>query len=273
MTTSAERANPPDQRALARSPLINVIWQVRFTPTPTLSDGRTALQFKELLDRETTLAPIPAPQVAFQVVAGGMPQPDQSMVDPSGQGWRLSAKDGSTHVTLSPTSLAVETTQYGTWRDHFYPWIEAAINALTEAVDPAVVLRVGMRYINALFGAAVEREPFPDASGLRNVVVPPLLGFILDDDLGAGVDAFQGRHLLRIGGMMSHIQHALVTADSGEVGLLLDIDTYFEQTAVFDQKDVLNTANTLHLHGLSVFQRCVTPAAWQAMGPADRVVT
>jgi uncharacterized protein (TIGR04255 family) len=165
--------------------------------------------------------------------------------------------------------MSVETTQYGTWTNHFFPWVAAATNALVKVGDPGVVLRLGMRYVNAIFGAALEMGPFVDSSALRKVVVPHLLGFLSESRLDAVVDAFQGGHLLRINDILSHVQHAMVTARNGEIGMLLDIDSYVERTAAFDGKEVLDVSNDLHLTGLSIFQHCLTGEAWNAMGPTE----
>ena len=84
------------------------------------------------------------------------------------------------------------------------------------------------------------------------------------------MEAFQARHLLRIGDAVSHVQNALATAESGELGLLLDIDTYSEEKSrEFKVKTVLEVAQDLHQKGLAVFQHCLTSQAWEAMGPID----
>jgi uncharacterized protein (TIGR04255 family) len=61
----------------------------------------------------------------------------------------------------------------------------------------------------------------------------------------------------------------MVTARNGEIGMLLDIDSYVERTAAFDGKEVLDVSNDLHLTGLSIFQHCLTGEAWNAMGPTE----
>jgi len=266
--TTAVKWTEPDQRELARSPLINVIWQVRFTPISQLAEGRTALRFQQALQMETTLAAIAAQKISLQMVAGA-PMPEQALPDIGSQAWRISAPDGSTHVTLNAGALSVETAQYRTWSSHFLPWVTDAIKALADVADPGLVLRVGMRYINAIFGATLERDAFVDASGLRDVIVPHMLGFLSVPDLGASVDAFQGRHLLKLNDALSHVQHAMVTAENGEVGFLLDIDTYSERTVEFKAADVLSVSNMLHLIGLSVFRQCLTDDAWNSMGPTE----
>lgn len=259
----------PDARALSRSPLINVVWQARITNTPALSDGKTALDIRAKLGPETKLAPASA-TVSLQLVAGAGSQSVQPSSDPAGQAWRLSSNDGATHVLLSAGSISVETTAYGTWGSHMQPWITSTLNGVAAVAEPGLVLRVGMRYVNALFGAALNRDPFTSPADLKGVLVPYLLGFIAEEDYPADIEAFQGRHVLRFGDIVSHVQNGLATADTGEIGMLLDIDTYREQTIPFGAEDVLETSERLHRIGLGVFQHCVTPEALDAMGPIDQ---
>lgn len=266
MSTTPVGWAQPDPRLLARSPLVNVLWQVRFTALPELADGRTALKLQERIGRDTNLTPLNAPQVAVQVAGpAAFPPP---VVEQGGQGWRLSAPDGSTHVAINPTSLSVETTQYGGWTAHFRPWVEATTSALAAVVDPGVVLRVGMRYVNAIFAVAVGKSSFESAASTSEVLVPALRGFLDDASYGPLVDSYQGRHMLKLrDDLLSHIQHGVVATEAGEFGLLLDIDTYSERTHAFDSGAVLSLSDSLHEAGLSVFQRCVDEESWNSMGP------
>jgi uncharacterized protein (TIGR04255 family) len=257
----------PDERALSRSPLVNVVWQLRFPQTPVLSEGRSALGFQQLLDRDTRLAPVAAPATR---VVGASPLAGQATPSTEQLGWRMSAPDGATHVTVNDTTLTVETTRYGTWAKHFQPWVNAAVHALGQVAKPDLVLRIGMRYINAVFGGALGRGPFENLADLQAVGVPALLGFGADETFPATVEGIQGQQVLRAGDLITHLQHATVVAENGEVGLLLDLDTYVERAVAFSVDDVLTVADHLHVTGLATFQHCITPDAWQAMGPTER---
>jgi len=124
-----------------------------------------------------------------------------------------------------------------------------------------------MRYVNAIFGAALGVEPFRDITELRQVVVPSIMGLIGDDALGARIGVAQGRQVLRLDGLSSHIQHATVQTDESEFGLILDIDTYSDETAPFNTVQVTSVSEQIHTVGLALFQHCVLPSAWEAMEP------
>ena len=254
----------PDRRPLARSPLVNVVWQVRLSQTPALEKANTAVQLRTALGVDS-MTPVSASQFAVQVGAG--PGPVQ-MAENVGQAWRFSDTGGTTTFSVSSQSLSVETTQYSSWEGHFYEQIERAVNALAQVEDIGVVVRVGMRYINAVFGAAIGAEPFTEATALRDIAVQPLLGFLVDDTLSGSINGLQGQHVLALDdGIVSHIQHGIVATDGGEMGMLLDIDTFKEEAVAFDRDVVLTLADTIHLNGLSLFQRCIKPEALRLMGP------
>ena len=266
MTASAAQVDP-DRRILERSPLVNVVWQIRFTGVPDVADGRIALALQDKLANPTTLSKVAAPQFSLQMSSSGSPGPETSIPQPTGEGWRLSSADGATHVSLQSDSLSVETADYNGWTDQFSGWIYSALEALALVAEPQVLLRVGMRYINAVFGSALDRDPFSNVTELTDIVSPALLGFLSDKALAPSVEGVQARQILRAGRAMSHIQHATIRSDSGELGLLLDIDSYVEESKAFELADVRSTSDLIHLSGLDIFQKCLTPAAWQALGP------
>jgi uncharacterized protein (TIGR04255 family) len=269
----------PDRRALARSPLVNVVWQLRYAPVAQLGEGSAALAIRDslsaVLSEDLTLSAA-LQQVTLQVMTGAQGVETQQIAAPfaatQGQTWRMSSADRSTHVTVGAGSIAVETAKYGTWNAHFEPWIRAALQAITDAAPPTIALRVGMRYINVIFGNAVNSPPFGRPEDLKGVAAPTLLGFVNDDDFDGLVDVLNGRHLLKFpDGVQCILQNALVAAQEADqgYGLLLDIDSYLDQAAAFDSPSLLELSERLHRTGLQVFQRCITPDAWQNLQPSD----
>jgi uncharacterized protein (TIGR04255 family) len=267
----------PDRRALARSPLVGVVWQLRYESTAALSDGASALGIKErleaILGEALTLAPASVQQVGIQIVAGPQQERAQAMIAPGmtmpGQAWRLSNASASTHVTVGAASLAVETSQYGTWVRHFKRWVDAATATVAEVASPSIVLRVGMRYINAIFGSALDRAPFTRPEDLSEVAVPPLLGLIGDGSFLGIVDVYNGRHVFKLGDCSCQVSHALVASQDLEpqYGLLLDIDSFTDAAFAFTADGIGQVTERLHGVGLQVFQRCLTPSGWNALSP------
>jgi uncharacterized protein (TIGR04255 family) len=68
--------------------------------------------------------------------------------------WRFSDIDGRWRLSLAPDFLALETTSYES-RSRFLERLGRALEVLAEHVDPALVDRLGVRYIDRITGTAV----------------------------------------------------------------------------------------------------------------------
>ena len=82
-----------DEAPLARSPIVSVVWQLRFEDHPALAAPQTVLRFQELLGgpEQFSLMLLPKMQLSMQAVgpaAENMPKP---VTSEGGGGWRLSA--------------------------------------------------------------------------------------------------------------------------------------------------------------------------------------
>lgn len=256
-----------DRRKLTRSPLVNAIWQLKFTSEVRLGDGRAVMAFQSALRHNTSLAPAQAQGVAFQVSMG-----QQVAATPPGvteQAWRLTSSDGQTVVTAAPGVVTLETNDYGSWEDNFLPWIEDIVAALAETLTPGLTTRIGLRYVNVIFGQVLDRPAFGKLEDFARYIHPALLGFGLEKS-GPDVSMIQGRQVLSAGDSMVNLNHALVQAESAEVGMLVDVDAYTEETMAFEAGVVAESTDRLHDTALSVFQQCTTPQAWEAMEPIDQ---
>ena len=86
-----------DEAPLARSPIVSVVWQLRFDEHPALAAPQTVLSFQELLGGPDRFAIIPMPKIQLAVQATGpaVGNAPQSAVGAAGGGWRLSAAEPS----------------------------------------------------------------------------------------------------------------------------------------------------------------------------------
>lgn len=253
-----------DRRKLTRSPLVNAIWQLRFTSDVRLSDGRAAKYFQNALDHQTTLTPVEGvPGAPF--VAPALPQMQQPASTP-GPAWKLSSPDAKTTVTLAEDVVTLESTRYQSWEQHFQPWISDITAALQAAFAPGLTTRLGIRYVNVIFGQVLAKPPLNSISDFRPYLHPALLGFA-EQIPGAAVGMLQGRQILDFGAAQANVNHTRVDTDHGEAGMLLDIDTYLQATEEFDAEAVHRSSERLHDLGLALFQTCLTAEAWSAMEP------
>lgn len=257
---------PRDRRKLTRSPLVNAIWQLKFTSQVNLGDGRAVVDFQNALNRDTTLAPAQSEGMALQFSMG---QPVAGPAAASASAWRLTSSDERAVVTLGPGVVTLESSQYGSWEEDYQSWIVDIARALTQAFNPGLQIRLGLRYVNVIFGKVVDRPAFEQLREFEGYVNASLLGFA-HGDFGGEIDMIQGRQVLSFNEVKVNLNHALVSAESSEIGFLVDVDSYLERANVFDEESLKASSEQLHDIALAVFQRCITPEAWDVMAPIDQ---
>jgi uncharacterized protein (TIGR04255 family) len=264
-----------DEAPLARSPIVSVVWQLRFEEHPALAAPETVLRLQDLLGGpdEFAIALLPKIQLSFQAAgpaAENMPMPAAGA---AGGGWRLSAKDGSWHLSADSASLAIETTRYGTWGGDFLPRLQRVLDALKEVGNPVLESRLGLRYINVLTGSAVGKPPMSAADELAGLVAPWLLGPLNESHLQDSVQVSQGRVVLSLEHANAIINHGVISTETHELGYLIDIDAFREGGRAFRVDDIMTQTETLHAAALGLFQLSLTPEALEAMRSAPTTDT
>lgn len=255
-----------DDREVARAPLANVIWQVKFASEIKIGDGLAASRFHASLGRDDLkLNQIRSQGFAIQI---GLGQPQAGFPQQGEDAWRLASADGRVSVTLAPDAVTFETQTYGTWRRNYRPWISSILGALNEVMSPGVTTRVGLRFVNTAFAAAFAAEPFGGPADLADFVDGQFLGFD-PSGIGSKVGMTQSRHVLIVDDLNAAVSSALINQESGEYGILIDIDTYREATKVFDVDELLDVSDELHRLELALFQRVLTARGWQSLGPIN----
>lgn len=254
---------PLDDRQVARAPIANVIWQVRFASEAKLADGRIASDFQAALGRDLALTRV-RPEAMFQVSLGAGQPPAVPQVGE--EVWRLVSADEKATVTLAPDVVTFETQAYGSWLANFRPWITDILGALDETMTPGVATRVGLRFVNTAFAAAFEARAFTSPGELAAYVDDRFLGFD-PEGIETKVGMTQSRHVLLVKDLNAAISSALINQESGDYGILIDIDTYRDATKPFAVEEILNVSDELHDLELALFQKVLTKDGWHALGP------
>lgn len=135
---------PPEEIALRDPPLIRALAQVRFPLIASVEGQDFIGPFQEAIRRDY---PVLRPEQSRNVVLGptGVQEARASAL------WRFHDPRSGWRVTLAPGFLALETTRYSS-RDDFISRLEYALCALVAHVGPAVVDRLGVRYVDRLTG-------------------------------------------------------------------------------------------------------------------------
>ena len=152
---------PPPEVPLTDPPLVRVIAQVRFPLIASLEKREFMASFQEAI-RE--FYPVLRPEEGRSVVLGS-----QGVVDTrSNTLWRFHEARGAWRVTLAPDFLALETTKY-TSREDFMERLRLVLEALKEHLDPQVLDRLGVRYIDRVSGENLSALPQlvrPEVAGI-----------------------------------------------------------------------------------------------------------
>ena len=244
---------PPAEVRLTNPPLVSVIAQVRFPLVASVEKRDFIAPFQEAIRAEY---PVLRPEQSRGVVVG-----QQGLLDArSNTVWRFYDASGAWRVTLSPDFLALETSRYAS-RDDFLDRLKRALEALVAHVDPKVIDRLGVRYIDRVAGDDLDDLPRlvrPEVSG---VLSTPLASsalhsiseavFVLPDNTGQVMTRWG---LVPAGGT---VDPAAVDAID-EQSWLLDVDAFLAETRELDVEAVLQQARGFAERIYSVFRWAVT---------------
>jgi uncharacterized protein (TIGR04255 family) len=141
-------APPPAEVPLKDAPLVRVIAQVRFPEILAVEQRDFVAPFQEAL-RATYPVLRQEQTQGLRLSPAGIAHAKPQLA------WRFSDLDGHWRVSLTPEFLALETTKY-TSRSDFFVRLRAVVEALDEHVEPKLIDRLGVRYIDRITGAAVD---------------------------------------------------------------------------------------------------------------------
>lgn len=239
----------PEEVPLSSAPLVRVLCQIRYSPTPELVDDHSERRIAGLL---SDLLPVRGSVDGVLFIPGLNATPQQDTMR------TFENIDGSWRASVTPNFVALETTAYDR-RTGFLDRLTRVLAAVHEVGAPPRVTRVGLRYTDRI----------ENPVGLRDLVRPALLGMVAevgDDDL-----------------VENQIQQALLVDDAQQakvqvrslclpprVGFdpsinpvesrswVLDIDAYSESTRRWDPAELSQVAELLAKRAYQVFHWSVT---------------
>ena len=215
---------------LFKPPLALVVAQIRFPPIASIANESFIGRFQEairerypILRREQETALMVTPE---GILPAGAP----------GTLWYFSSTDGAWRISLASSFVALQATEY-TSRSDFFERLDQAVLAVEDCFKPAVVDRLGVRYVDRFEDTVPQR--------VAKLVRSELYG-IIDSDLG--VKRVQLRHsitdtIYSMGGPLLHARWGWLPkgmmvdptmAPAKTDSWLLDLDMYVEETKPFD---------------------------------------
>jgi uncharacterized protein (TIGR04255 family) len=155
---------PPPEINLPNAPLVRVVAQIRFPGILKIDNKDAVSLFQEEVRREYPLFDQETTQRLEVQIGAGAPTIKQS----PGSVWRFQDAKRNWRVSLTTDFLTLEVQSYSS-RDDFLSRWAVILAALEKVFDPRIALRIGMRYIDRLTEAPLER--------LDELVSPEILGF------------------------------------------------------------------------------------------------
>lgn len=250
---------------LAETPLVNVLFQVRFPHAVTRV--QEALDSKEFHRRLADDYPYAEEQAGMQVliVPGQAPSVQPG---PKAWAWRSASQSRTASITQEAISLTVE--DYSTRAD----FVDAARQLLFLAGEVARIpqsSRIGVRYLNRVVDDGSLHEWIPTlAKGARGI-----LATVDSNDSGVLHSFSQAiyqypdqRRLQAKWGLISAGE--VVDPTMGAVparSWVLDIDCFEEQTRSYDADAIAQTIEELASRAYRFFRWVVTPESLNRFGP------
>ena len=193
--------------------------------------------------------------------AAGQPQPT---VDVTSRGWRFASPDEMLLITVLPTAAMVQVRGYARWSTSLRPQLEAMLAAIGLSSSPAIVQRLGLRYINRLTGI-----PGAPATAWAARIAPAFRGPLDEPVLGGWLrGAHQQLELELEPDVGALIRHGLVPnpADN-EVGYLVDVDVFDTASRAFDADRIVGRVQRLNRTAARLFMRILTDEQIDDMNP------
>lgn len=252
---------PPAEVPLSDAPLVRVIAQVRFPLVASVEKRDFIAPFQEAIRAEY---PVLRPEQSRSVVLG-----HQGVMDARANTiWRFHDASAAWRVTLAPDFLAMETGRY-TSRNDFLDRLKRVLEALVAHVDPKVIDRLGVRYIDRVTGDNLDDLTQLVRPEVCGVLSTPLASharhsisetvFILPDNTGQVMTRWG---LVPARGT---VDPAAVDAID-EPSWLLDVDAFQAETRELDVEAAMQQARGFTERVYSVFRWAVTDEFLQRYG-------
>jgi uncharacterized protein (TIGR04255 family) len=257
---------PADRTLLVTPPLELAIAEVRFatsTPGGAMAPdvGLSVLnRLSELGVEFARIEPLQQNRLTLNLQAGIAPTPQ---VETGTNGWTLASADGSFQATVLPESVVFQTSKYERWSVALEPRLRGLYTAVGELVQPVVVNRIGLRYVNRFVDRNASNPLFWRDRLNRN-----FLGPISDERLGHLVKSAQQQIELNLGpaqGALLRYGPFVDAGAQGAISFLLDIDVFDATPIRFDPEEMVTRIEVLNRTAASLFQCVLEPSFLKAL--------
>jgi uncharacterized protein (TIGR04255 family) len=245
---------PPTEVPLKKPPLIRVVVQVRFPLVASVESQEFIAPFQESIRK---LYPVLRPEQN----RGFVVQPEGGVVETRlTKSWRFHDVEGLWHVVLAPGFVALETVKYSS-RDDFLARFRRVMQALKKHVDPTVVDRVGVRYVDRVVGENLSDLPQlirPEVTGILGTSLRGQTQHAICQSVLALPDG-SGQVSARWGLVPAQgtVDPAVVDAID-QPSWILDLDAFKTETRLLEVEAIVDQARGFAERLYSIFRWAVT---------------
>lgn len=248
----------------ARSPLIEVICQLRFPTILTINTTEPA-DFQEAIRQDFPRYAARKEQVPPKMVGAGGPNPKVEPQPPVTNHTFVST-DGLWKINLTKDFIALSTLRYTNWED-FALKLDKPLAQFIQVYQPAFFQRLGLRYLNA-----VSKKRLGLAGLLwDDLIRSPYLGILGEPDVDetkVGRSSLDTELSLEDGIRMKvHAGPGLINGGKQDPEVKFILDGDFSRTGNLTADKVPGTLEELHHYAVRFFQGAILPELHEAMGP------
>ena len=244
---------PPVEVPLANAPLVRVIAQLRFPLVASIEQRDFVAPFQEAIRASY---PILRQEQTQQLLFGANIAPS---IRSAGTAWRFGSEDGYWRVSLTSDFLALETTKYKS-RSDFLERLQVVVAALAARVDPKLLDRLGIRYIDRISGdalAEIGKLVRPEVRGLAGTPAANAVSHSITETVFAKDDV---QALVRWGQLPPHVTVDPAAIEPSDApSWILDLDMFSAKSVPFSVEGVITDARRYMERLYTFFRWAVTP--------------
>jgi uncharacterized protein (TIGR04255 family) len=242
----------PAEVPLENAPLVRVIAQLRFPLVAAIEQREFMAPFQEAIRAKY---PVLRQEQSQQLLFGtNIAAPVRSV----STAWRFNSEDNHWRVSLTPDFVALETTKY-TSRNDFLGRFETIVEALAVRIDPKLVDRLGIRYIDRISGDAladIARLVRPEVRGLIGTPAGTSITHAVTETVFANGDA---QVLVRWGRLPPNVTVDPSAIEPSNVpSWILDLDMFSSEPTPFSLERVMADARRYTERLYTFFRWAVT---------------